>query len=205
METYSNFVQLNDKKCLDEYYYFENSFSEEELKKIGELVNKYNNNLKDAIIVNSDNKNIKNDIDNSYRSSKISWIPLNNNSKWLYQKIGSFVNIANQELWDFDILGMTEMIQYGEYRSSENGHYDWHMDLGGDVINRKISVTIQLSDPQEYEGGELQFMTSRKITNAPKGKGITVIFPSYFLHRVTPVTKGIRKSLVIWITGKAFR
>lgn len=194
---YSDFVQYEENKCLDEYYFFTKPFSSKELQIIDKLISKYKLQLNDGVITSG--------IDKSYRKSKISWIPFNNESMWLYKKIGSLVNIANKELWDFDILGMSEMIQYGEYLSSENGHYDWHMDLGGKVINRKISVTIQLTDPKDYDGGELQFMTSKKITSAPKGKGVTVIFPSYFLHRVTPVTRGIRKSLVIWISGKAFR
>ena len=194
---YSDFIEFNDKKYLDDFYYIKNSFSNNELKKIHRIINKYKSNLKDSKIING--------IDKNYRSSKICWIPLNNSTKWLYKKIGSFVNIANKEMWDFDINGMNEMIQYSEYYASENGHYDWHMDLGGNVINRKISVTIQLSDPLDYEGGELQFMTSKQITNSPKAKGLTVMFPSFFMHRVTPVTKGIRKSLVIWITGKAFK
>ena len=197
METYSDFIELKEDKYLDEYYYFEDSFSDNELKNITDLVEQYKDQLNDGIVSNT--------IDKTYRSSKISWIPFDDETKWLYNKIGSLVNIANEELWDFDILGMRENIQYGEYHASENGHYDWHMDIGGKIINRKISVTIQLSDPTEYEGGELQFMTNREVNVAPIGKGVTILFPSYFLHRVTPVTKGIRKSLVIWITGKAFK
>ena len=194
---YSDFIEFNDDKILDDFYYFDKQFTDDEFKKIDVTIKKYNESLIDGILNDGSNKD--------YRRSKIAWIPINDETKWLYKKIGSMVNIANNELWKFDISGMSESIQYGEYHSTENGHYDWHMDLGGDVINRKISVVIQLSDPEEYEGGELQFMLNKNTTSIKKEKGLTVVFPSYFLHRVTPVTKGIRKSLVIWITGKAFR
>ncbi|ARF08263.1 2OG-FeII oxygenase superfamily protein [Catovirus CTV1] len=200
METYSDFIEYNEDKILDDYYYFDECFTNDELNEIDNIIKKQQQELEDGIILKSNDDKV----DKTYRSSKIMWIVLNDETKWLYKKIGNLVNTANEEMWDFNILGMTEMLQYGEYHASEQGHYDWHMDLGGKIINRKISVTIQLSSPDEYEGGELQFMTSREIRNAPKGKGVTVIFPSYFLHRVTPVTKGVRKSLVIWITGKAF-
>ena len=70
---------------------------------------------------------------------------------------------------------------------------------------RKISITVQLSDPSEYEGGDLQIKINAGQSDTPKGLGNVVIFPSYLLHRVTPVTKGLRRSLVLWITGPAFK
>lgn len=196
MEVYSNFIEFNQKPKLNTFYCDKNAFTEKELKKIDKIVSKLE--LNDGIVGT-------NKVDKSYRSSKISWIPLNDKNKWLYDKIGQIVNKANSEYWNFSIIGMSEQIQYGEYQESEQGHYDWHLDLGGDLCRRKISVTIQLSNPDEYEGGELQFMTSKKITDAPKGKGCTILFPSYLLHRVTPVTKGTRRSLVVWISGEPFR
>jgi PKHD-type hydroxylase len=195
METYSDFITFDENKCLDDYYYFEKAFSRKEIRKIKDLVD--STKLEDGIAGDR--------VDKGYRSSKITWIQLDRDSKWLYDKIGSLVNTANKEMWNFNIMGMKEPIQYGEYHSTENGHYDWHLDIGGNIINRKISVTIQLSDPAGYEGGELQFMTSKHIDTAPKGLGNVIIFPSYFLHRVTPVTRGVRKSLVLWVSGEAFR
>jgi PKHD-type hydroxylase len=80
------------------------------------------------------------------------------------------------------------------------------MDFGsGDISNRKLSITVQLSDPSEYEGGELQFMINQHIITAPKEKGTAIIFPSFALHRVTPVTKGARKSIVGWIGGPPYK
>ena len=93
-----------------------------------------------------------------------------------------------------------------QMNEADGGHYDWHMDTGPDQFSRrKISITVQLSDPSEYEGGDLQLKINSGHQNTPKGFGTVVIFPSYLLHRVTPVTGGLRKSLVLWITGPAFK
>ena len=87
-----------------------------------------------------------------------------------------------------------------------NGFFEWHMDFGaGNISNRKLSITVQLSDPEEYEGGELQFMINQNIITAPKEKGTAIIFPSFALHRVTPVTSGVRKSIVGWIGGPPYK
>jgi len=70
---------------------------------------------------------------------------------------------------------------------------------------RKLSVVIQLSDPSEYDGGNLQFMLGNESENAKKEKGMLYAFPSWVLHRVTPVTEGTRRSLVIWLSGPKFK
>lgn len=112
---------------------------------------------------------------------------------------------ANEMMWKMNITHMREEIQYTEYYDNNSGGYEWHMDCGKGIQNqRKISVTVQLSDPDEYEGGDLEFNIGKEIT-APRGKGNVVIFPSFFLHRVTPVTKGTRKSFVLWVGGEPYR
>ena len=112
---------------------------------------------------------------------------------------------ANNVMWKFDLSTMNEQIQYTEYYGSNEGGYEWHMDCGEKIQNqRKISVTVQLSDSNEYEGGDLEFNIGRKLT-AQRGIGTAVIFPSFYLHRVTPVTSGIRKSFVLWVGGEPYR
>ena len=74
---------------------------------------------------------------------------------------------------------------------------------GGATQRRKISIVLQLSDPEEYEGGELEMFVSKDIQKIPKKKGAAVLFPSYCMHRVTPVTKGERRSIVLWVSGPA--
>ena len=87
--------------------------------------------------------------------------------------------------------------------SEDEGYYDWHVDMGPGKANRKLSLVCQLSDPSEYEGGELQIHTGQ-IHTVEKKKGLVVIFPSYLLHCVTPVTSGKRQTLVLWIEGPPF-
>ena len=92
------------------------------------------------------------------------------------------------------------MIQYSVYTEQEQGYYDWHVDMGPHHA-RKLSLVCHLSDPSEYEGGELQINSSGRIIDTEKGIGNVIIFPSYLLHRVTPVTRGVRKTLVLWVKG----
>ena len=73
------------------------------------------------------------------------------------------------------------------------------------MIIRKLSLSIQLTDPKEYEGGELYLHENEEGKEMKKGQGDLVLFPSYILHEVKPVTKGERNSLVTWVTGKQFK
>jgi PKHD-type hydroxylase len=108
-------------------------------------------------------------------------------------------------MWKFDVHSIVDSIQYTEYPHG-NGHYDWHIDIGPASINhRKISIVVQLSDPEEYEGGELEIWSGATPVTIPKKKGNIVIFPSFLMHRVTPVTKGLRKSLVLWVGGGSYK
>ncbi|MGI9317545.1 MAG: 2OG-Fe(II) oxygenase [bacterium] len=142
----------------------------------------------------------------SYRSSRVGWIPKEETYLWLYEKLGNLVTEANQDLWQFDLLGMAEPIQLTEYHADEEGHYDWHTDVGaGKTSMRKLSITIQVSDPNDYQGGELQFMSRRVPQSATSAPGSVCVFPSYLLHRVNPITQGIRRSIVLWVSGPPFR
>ena len=117
-----------------------------------------------------------------------------------------YIDIANQSAgWGY-ALANQESTQIGRYKSSDKGHYDWHMDAEApeNGIQRKLSISILLSDPSEFEGGELQFkgIEDKKILTK---QGSIVVFPSFIEHRVTPVTKGVRYSAVTWASGPSFR
>jgi len=149
-------------------------------------------------------------VDTNQRRSKIKWLPQNDKFGWIYDKILGMAQQANSELWDFNIHSLPEMIQYTEYDEKDKGHYDWHQDIGPNIgSTRKISITVQLSDNGEYEGGHLEYYSGGPMEGpffrAHKGMGATFCFPSYMLHRVTPVTKGCRKSLVLWIGGSHYQ
>ena len=190
-----------------QYYWFKTGLSKEEVDKVIRLASELPEAERATTLGSEDG--------GSTRSSMNKWIPKNNATwDWLYERMMKLSIEANNELWRFDLRTALESIQYTEYYASENGHYDWHQDIGHGALpsKRKISITIQLSESEEYDGGELLICTgsngdgvldNNKI--CPRGKGVAVLFPSYMMHRVTPVTKGVRKSLVLWVGGSHFR
>lgn len=135
--------------------------------------------------------------DTDQRATLIHPIPLTDGSENLYKQIADRVARANQFGYDFDIAGLFGDLQLLEY--GEGAKYDWHIDIGpGHAAHRKLSVIIQLSDPNSYEGGDVIFKASEREHTLPRDRGTIAIFPSYILHKVTPVTKGTRYSLVTW-------
>ncbi len=140
------------------------------------------------------------------RKTRIAWMYHNDQSKWLYDLLGWIANQLNATNFGFDLYGFVDALQYTVYEGSEvkPGFYDWHMDQGHTSSPRKLSLVLQLTDPSEYEGGDLQFMGTHNSV-ATKELGSVHFFPSYIMHRVMPVTKGIRRSLVGWIAGPRFR
>lgn len=95
-------------------------------------------------------------------------------------------------------------IQFTEYHASEGGKYDWHHDVNWSSNfpwDRKLSLTIQLSDPSDYEGGQFEFMEVEGVPEIARQGGSVLVFPSYLKHRVLPVTRGTRRSLVAWFSG----
>ena len=143
------------------------------------------------------------DVNKTKRRSKIYWLPKTDEFVEIYKTFQELISKCNEEFYKFKLSEITEQIQYTVYNSEDEGYYDWHIDMGPDKAHRKLSLVCQLSDPLEYEGGELQINTG-SILIPEKDRGSVIIFPSYLLHRVTPVTKGTRRSLVLWIEGPAF-
>lgn len=139
------------------------------------------------------------------RITRTAWIKPSLETKWIYDRMQSVARMLNDRIWQFDITGFSEDFQYTVYQGNEGGHYDWHVDQGDLAKRRKLTLSLQLSDPSQYEGCELQLHGANRIDTAPKTRGALVAFPSYVLHRVTPITRGIRKSLVVWTTGPKFR
>lgn len=123
---------------------------------------------------------------------------------YIYDILFKMIQTCNEELYNFHLTGLSEDVQFTEYDENYKGHYAWHTDLGAESSTRKLSIVVQLSDPNEYEGCELQYTIGSDHQTAPKEKGAVVIFPSFIVHRVTPITKGIRRSLVLWATGPSF-
>lgn len=183
-----------------DFYWFKDGFTAEELDKISKQVEK----------IQFQNANTASDMED-VRTSKIKWIPQTEEWNWLYEKLMMFARIANDEMWQFDLTSAPEHIQYTEYHGDVNGEYSWHQDIGPDELStRKISITVQLSDNSEYEGGDLKFWMGGKNLEdnslfASRGKGTVILFPSYLYHAITPVTNGIRKSFVLWLGGGHYK
>ena len=145
----------------------------------------------------------------SLRRSDVGWFSPDNEYRWLFEKIADCVNNINAHWFGYQLLGF-EGIQFTKYSSSKGdpgGFYSAHKDtalLPGGTI-RKLSFTIQLSDPHSYEGGDVVLYDSfSDSATLARSVGSISFFPSYTIHEVTPVTKGARYSLVGWACGPAF-
>lgn len=144
----------------------------------------------------------------SIRESQVSWIPQNEDTLWIYDRLSWIARHLNGEFYKFDLHGFGENFQFSVYDETYNGHYTWHRDSGftsQGTPPRKLTLVLQLTDPSEYEGGSLEVFTKPDPEEVDKEKGLVTVFPSFTLHRVTPVTKGTRKTLVAWICGPAFK
>lgn len=139
------------------------------------------------------------------RITRTAWISLGPETKWIYDRMQGVVRALNERTYQFDLSGFSENFQYTIYHGTEGGHYDWHVDQGPLHIRRKLSLSLQVSDSSQYEGCDLEFFAGNKTETAPRSRGTVVAFPSYVLHRVTPVVSGTRKSLVVWVTGPRFK
>ena len=123
--------------------------------------------------------------------------------RWIDDIIWVEANRANA-LFQFEVLPVLE-IQLARYDAEDQGFFEWHADTVPEDLTRKISITVPLSDPHEFEGGIMEFNENGAIHQPRQSNGCPIMFPSWLLHRVTPVTAGRRYSLVAWIRGPAWR
>jgi PKHD-type hydroxylase len=194
-ETYDWWLKMSE---LEFYAWYDNIFTNEELDFIENIVS--DPDLFTAKI------NTNSNTDLSVRNSNIQFISSNDpNNKWIFERLTGLINSANERYFNFD-LNRIETLQYTVY--NEGQFYKDHIDLG--YINpnkavRKLSFTLQLTDPSEYEGGELLIKCGSEPQVGKKARGSITFFPSYILHEVTKVTKGTRKSIVGWVTGPSWR
>lgn len=135
------------------------------------------------------------------RKSTVSWVPKEKYAG-LYHSMYKTVLSANIAQYKFKIEFFKEPMQFTRY-TQEGDHYDWHKDLGPGINSlRKLSFSLQLSDPDSYTGGDLEIFGYPQIKF--RDKGTMIIFPSYEQHRVTPIVSGCRYTLVGWVSGQSF-
>jgi PKHD-type hydroxylase len=147
-------------------------------------------------------------VNTEMRRTNVAWMDVNEKTLPIWRSISNTVAEVNRHYFHFDLNGFYEPAQLGLYTEHEQGHYDWHTDASmcDNKAPRKLSMVLSLSDPSEFEGGELQVKISNdEIKTLELAKGRAWFFPSWVLHRVTPVTKGVRRSLVLWIGGPPFK
>jgi PKHD-type hydroxylase len=126
---------------------------------------------------------------------------------WFNGVLNQIVAEANFKAgWNF-ILNKLETVQYSEYKSGQ--HYNWHIDtkpMSDGAFDRKITVICAMNSLDEYTGGQLEIKSLENEIIRPKlNKGDVIVFPSFLLHRVTPVKSGVRYSATMWLSGPAFR
>tara|TARA_B100000787_G_C16175529_1_gene288781 strand:+ start:510 stop:1139 length:630 start_codon:yes stop_codon:yes gene_type:complete len=203
------------------YWYFKSVVPEH----ICDDIVRYGKSIQDEMAVTSDignndpkklntrqTKNLK-----KRRDSDVVWM----SDRWIYKEIQPYIHLANANAgWNFE-WDYSEPCQFTRYKKGQ--FYDWHCDSLDHPFNapntpshgkiRKLSVTVTLTDPKDYKGGELEFDFRNKNKNKPETykckeilpKGSLVVFPSFVWHRVCPIKSGERNSLVIWNIGKPFR
>jgi PKHD-type hydroxylase len=186
------------------YVWWDNAFTEEQLNKIAAYCQSVEMNAGETFA--GVNENI--------RTSLVNFHSWNEENKWIFEILNDVITRINARWYGLDLNGY-EKFQYAEYTAEQQGKYDWHMDthLGDEnvlidqVETRKLSLSLLLNEPGVgFDGGEFQFNLGKEedAFTVPFVKGRIIAFPSWMIHRVRPVTKGVRKSVVIWVTGPKF-
>jgi len=148
---------------------------------------------------------------NSVRKSTVRWIDRKHPKlNWLFDEFTNFFHIANHNAFGVELWRLNE-IQFTEYTEETQGFYHWHNDINWDdgrCVHRKLSLILQLSDPEDYIGGEFEMQPLYLSSPSPKEikeQGTIIVFPSFLVHKISPIIKGNRHSLVAWIEGPKWK
>ncbi len=188
------------------HIYFDDVFNEEEIARIVEYCEKQEFL---TATVGSDKS-----LNETIRKSNVNFHNPNEENNWIFERLNWAIEKMNDDFYNFDLNGY-DFFQYSQYKSSQLGKYDLHIDMFmGDELptsttgTRKLSLTFLLSEPNvDFEGGDFQITrgSENHAQTIEMKKGRIIAFPSFVLHRVTPVTKGERKSIVVWVEGPKFK
>lgn len=200
------------RRVSNKYVWWKNVFDFRELNEIERYCNELE--LRKGVIF-SEREKENFDVSTEYRNSEVNFFHRNEETFWIFDRFNETIDKINKEYFQFDLYGY-ESIQYTTYDGSEKGHYDWHMDsfIDGEIPRdmggsdtRKLTVVMLLNDRNNFTGGEFQLNMGKEINAETINfeRGMLIVFPSFLIHRVTPVLSGIRKSMVIWVEGPKFR
>lgn len=139
------------------------------------------------------------------RRSQVVFLGMEPKYRWLYERLWLAAEQCNRSFFGVDITSVEPNVQLARYDSSDNGFYDWHTDFANFRPLRKLSFSVQLSSSEDYDGGDLELWAANRPQVAVRERGALIAFPSFTLHRVAPVTRGTRWSLVAWILGNQWR
>lgn len=184
--------------------YWDGAFNNDEIKTVVDYCAKLEK--KDGSIIGTEDKKET----EKFRVSTIQFVNRNDETAWIFDKFNWVIDNLNERYFNYNLNGY-DAFQYTEYDCEKLGKYDWHQDMlhGTNTlgVTRKLSIVMNLTEPgDDYEGGRFQINVGREEEpeTIPFPKGRIISFPSYMIHRVTPVMRGIRKSIVIWVTGPKF-
>jgi PKHD-type hydroxylase len=191
-------------KFIEPWVYWDDAFTDEELEKIVMYCEQFD--LDYGVIFGSADKE---EVE-QHRVSSVKFHNRSPDTAWIFDRLNFVIQSVNEIYYNFHLNGYSKF-QYTTYDAAHSGHYDWHMDTAmgkiehSDLEMRKLSITLCLND--EYEGGNfcINTGTEEKSENLPMKKGRIILFPSFMIHKVAPVTKGTRRSLVVWVLGPKFQ
>lgn len=184
---------LKPDKC-DNWAWNKDAFSSTELDAIVNIGNATE--LERARTFGGDNLKV--------RDSFVHFLFPNEITSWVFARLADVITGMNDAFFGFDLTGMEQGLQFTRY-AAPGEHYEWHIDRGMQTGTRKLSLTLQLSDPADYVGGDLELWFGGEPVEASRDRGVITLFPSWVMHRVKPVTEGTRYSLVCWVSGPSFR
>jgi PKHD-type hydroxylase len=191
------------------YCYWDNAFTEDELNDIEKYCDSFN--AESAQLLRNQDASL-----GDVRKSKVYWFERENHLALdnLFNKLNLAIEKINDDYYNYDLNGYSS-IQYTTYSGDELGQYDYHIDMSmGSNIDetqlkygdsRKLSLSLILSDSDSYEGGKFTMQLNKNEHEMAQKRGRILFFPSFILHKVHPVTKGVRKSIVAWVEGPKFR
>lgn len=138
------------------------------------------------------------------RSSSVAFLYPNEHTDWIFRTLAGITDQMNRQFFGFDLTGFHQGLQFTRY-TAPGQHYQWHIDKGFGIPVRKLSLSLLLSDPETFTGGDLELAQGPDAQTMERRRGRITFFPGWVRHRVTPVTEGTRYSLVAWIGGPPFR